>query len=190
MTRTLKFLPVLALAVVLFGGAETAHANPSTFAIGTSTSAATSSPSYMTPGTGTTTSPVFDAYAQTMNGGLTTKADYAGLLEQFTGSSTAAVLKRTVEYSQDGIDWYRSFVLAPSQPGTTTAPVNTIGNPFSTSWTFASSSVGGAAPAANNNRATAATVIPTPFRYTRIVYSITGGNGAIFGQLVPIKERP
>jgi len=177
------------VALFGFGWTEPVHANPSTFAISTSTSAATTSPRYMTAGNSTTTSPVYDAYAQTLSGGQTFKADYAGLLEQFTGSSTATVLNRSVEYSQDGIDWYRNFVLDPMQFGSTT-PTYRLATPFSTSWTFASSSVGGAPVASTNNRSTAASVIPTPFRYVRIVYSLTGGNGAVWAQFIPIRERP
>jgi hypothetical protein len=187
MTRR-PFLALIA-AIAVFGTAGTAHANPSYFANGTTTSAATSSPAYMTPGTGTSTTPVFDAYAQTTNGGLTSKADYAGLLLQFSASSTASKLTGNVEYSQDGIDWYRNYLTDPIQVGTTTWPTFNVGTPFSLSWQFASSTTGGGAVASNSNRSTAAMQIPTPFRYTRIVFSMTGGNGAVWAQLVPIKER-
>jgi phage gp36-like protein len=80
---------------------------------------ATSSPSYMTPGTATTTSAIYDAYVSTTAGGLTYKADSVGLLEHFCASSSAAVLTPAVEYSNDGIDWFRNFVIDPSQMGTT-----------------------------------------------------------------------
>jgi len=192
MIRSYKNYAGAAVLVLLcgFGVPGVARANPSYFAVGTSTSSASSSPAYMTPGAATSTTPVFDAYAQTFNGGQTFKADSAGLLVQFTGSSTASVLNQSVEYSQDGIDWYRNFVIDPNQVGTTTWPAFTVGTPFSSSWKFASSSVGGAAPAANNKRSTAAVLVPTPFRYTRVVFSITGGNGAVWAQFVPIKERP
>ncbi len=177
----------LAGVIALLGMAGTAHANPSIFAGATSTAAATTTVSYMTPGAGTSTTPVYDAYAATFSGGQVAKADYAGLLVQFTGSSTATVLNATVEYSHDGIDWYRNFVIDPNQTGTTTAPVFSLANPFSFRWQFASSTVGGAAQTATN-RSTAALLIPTPFRFTRVVFSMIGGNGAVWAQLVPIKE--
>lgn len=186
MIRT-KLASALAGAIALLGFAATAHANPSYFAAATSTAAATTSPTYLTAGASTTTTPVYDAYAQTTNGGVTAKADYAGLLLQFTASSTNSVLNANVEYSQDGIDWYRNFVLDPMQTGTTTSPWALL-SPFSLSWKFASSSVGGIAVASTTNRSTAAVLIPTPFRYARVVLSLTGGNGAVWAQLVPIKE--
>lgn len=191
MIKHYKHIAAVLGLVALFGlgGAGTAHANPSTFAVGTSTSAASTSPAYMTPGAATSTTPVYDAYAQAFSGGATFKTDFAGLLVQFSASSTATVLNQSVEYSQDGIDWYRNFVLDPKQMGTTTMAL-VLNNPFSTSWQFASSSVGGAAVASTSKRSTATMLIPTPFRYTRIVYSLTGGNGAVWAQLVPIKERP
>jgi hypothetical protein len=184
-----SLLTAVLSVIALFAVAGTAQANPSYFAIGTSTNAATTSPAYMTPGTGTSTTPVFDAYAQTLNGGVTSKADTAGLLVLFTASSTNTVLNASVEYSQDGIDWYRNFVVDPNQTGTSTAPVFSVGNPYSFSWQFASSTVGGTAVASTSNRSTAALLIPTPFRYTRVVFTMTGTAGAVWAQLVPIKER-
>jgi hypothetical protein len=175
-------------AIVLLLPFGMAHANPSSFANGVTTgNAASTSPAYMTPGAGTSTTPVFDAYAQTMSGGATSKVDQAALLVQFTASSTTSVLNIAVEYSQDAIDWYRNYIIDPTQVGTTTALG--IGTPFSTTWKFASSSVGGAVVPANSNRSTATILVPTPLRYTRIVASMTGANGAVWMQLVPIKEQ-
>ena len=149
--------------LILLASAMPALANQSFFANGVTTgSAASTSPAYMTPGT--------------------------GMLIQFTASSTNSVLGIAVEYSQDGVDWYRNYVLDPNQVGTTTAP-SILSTPFSTTWKFASSSLGGANVAANSNYSTAAIMIPTPFRYTRVVFSITGANGAVWAQLVPIKEQ-
>src|SRR4051794_9771622 len=189
MTMTQKVcFSVLALGMLLaLAVAMTAHANPSYYTgVVTTNNAATSSPAFMTPGTGTTTTPVYDAYATTTAGGLQTKADSAGMLVQFCGSSTSAVLNNAVEYSQDGVDWYRNFVIDTTQAGTTTVPYAVV-SPFSQRWTFASSTVGGAGGAARCS--TASFVIPTPFRYTRIVSSLTGANASIWVQLVPIKQR-
>ncbi len=180
-------ISVALIGVALFGlaMAGSVHANPSYYTgVVTTNYAATTSPAFLTPGTATTTTPIYNAYASTTNGGLTTKADSAGLLVRFCGSSTNAVLNNSVEYSQDGIDWYRNFVLDPRQTGTTTP--QTIGTPFSQNWKFASSTLGGAAGA--DLCSTAATVIPTPFQYTRVVSSITGANGSVWVELVPIKE--
>lgn len=177
----LSVFAVLALLIAPYA----AHANPSFFANGVTTgSAATTSPAYMTPGAATSTTPTYDAYGQTFNG-VTYRTDLAGLLVQFTGSSTVSVLSLSVEYSQDGVDWYRNFVIDPNQTGTTTAS-QAIGSPVTTTFKFASSTVGGGATVGTIS--TAALLIPTPFRYTRVVASITGANGAVWVQLVPIKQ--
>jgi len=185
MTNTHSFLGTVILTALVSFPAF-AYANPSFFAIGTSTSAATTSPAYMTPGTGTSTTPVYDAYAQTF-AGTPYKTETAGLLVQFSASSTNTVLGLGVEYSQDGIDWYRNFLIDGTQSGTTTSPF-VLTAPFSMTWKFASSTLG-TASTANPTTTTAAIAIPTPFRYTRVVFSMTGGNGAVWAQLVPIKEQ-
>jgi hypothetical protein len=191
-TSRSNFAPfILAAAlslVMLFGFAVTARANPSSHAGPISTSAATSTPSFMTPGTATTTTQVYDSYASTTRGGLTTKADSAFVTVIFTASSTATVLGWMVEYSQDNIDWYRNYVIDPNQMGTTTPAITIGATPVASSWKFASSSVGGAAVLGTNNVATAAFLIPTPARYTRIVFYLTGGNGAVWAQITPIKQ--
>lgn len=173
----------------MFGAAGTALANPSSFATGTSTAVATTTLSYMTPGTATTTTPVYDAYAQTFSGGLTSKADVAGLLVQLTASSTTTVLNANVEYSQDGIDWYRNYVIDPNQVATSTGAAFSLVNPFSISWKFASSTLIRGVTYTNPAQSSAALLIPTPFRYTRVVFSLSGANGAVWAQLVPIKEQ-
>lgn len=175
----------LAVAAFILLTGSVAHANQSFFASGVTThGAASTSPAYMTPGTGTSTTPVYDAYAQTCGGGRTSKADQAGLLVQFNGSSTSAVLSLAVEYSQDGVDWYRNFVIDPAQAGTTT-PLSVV-SPFAISWKYAAAVLGGAGVSGTS---TAAFAVPTPFRYTRVVASITGANGAAWMQLVPVKEQ-
>src|SRR4051812_47458262 len=108
MTRSQTIIAVL-LFVVALGIGGTAYANPSLFAIGVTTnSAATTSPAFMLPGKATSTTPVYDSYTQTTSGGQVSKADRAGLLMNFTGSSTASVFRGCPEYSQDGIDWFGS----------------------------------------------------------------------------------
>jgi len=189
MTRNLGFAAALLLAVTVgvLGFVAIAFANPSSFATGVTTNnAASTSPAYMTPGTGTSTTPVYDAYAQT-NAGATYKADIAGLLVQFTASSTNSVLNISVEYSQDGVDYYRNFVVDPNQIGTSTTPFS-LTTAFTTTWKYASSTVVGGVGVIGD-RATAAIMIPTPFRYTRVVFSVTGANGAVWAQLVPVKEQ-
>ena len=176
---------LLGVLLMLAGSARIAHANPTIFASATTTkSAASTSAAFMTPGTATSTL-VYDAHAQTLGGG-TYKTDFIGLLVQFSASNTSATLNLSVEYSQDGIDWYRNFVADPTQFGTTT-PAAQIATPFTTTWKFASSTLGGAT-SSDAVRSTAAMIIPSPFRYTRLVSTMTGANGAVWAQFVPFKE--
>lgn len=174
-------------ALCLFAFAPQAHANPSLFSVGTTTNGvASSSAVFMTPGTATTTVQ-HDALAQTFSGGFTYKTDTVGLLTQFCGSSTLAVLTQNIEYSQDGIDWYRNFIIDPSQTGTTTSPWS-VGSPFAIKWTYSSTTLA-TLTAPNNTCSFGAFVLPTPFRYIRIVSSLTGANARVWNQLVPIKQR-
>lgn len=174
--------------IVFFGFAGVALANPSFFSTGVSTNnAASTTPAYMTPGTATSTTPVYNAYGTTATQKFA--ANSAGLLQRFCASSTATVLKTTVEFSADGIDWYADDVFDSSQNGTTSMTRTITSTPYSITEPFASTSLNGAPIAANNNCATVATTIPTPFQYIRVVSSITGANGSIWNQLVPIKEQ-
>lgn len=179
------FLGIGALGILV--GATVAFANPSFFSTGVSTNnAASTTPAYMTPGTATSTTPVYNAYGTTASQKFA--ANSAGLLQRFCASTTSTVLKTTVEYSADGIDWYANFVFDPSQTGTTTI-ARVITTPYSLTQQFASSSLQQGATAANNQCTTIATTIPTPFQYIRVVSTVTGANGSIWNQLVPIKEQ-
>lgn len=182
-----KIAVAIASLAILLGGASFAFANPSYFATGASTNnAASTTPAYMTPGLATSTTPTYNAYGSSATQKFA--ANTAGLVQQFCASSTATVLNTSIEYSVDGIDWYRNFVFAPSQTGTTTI-ARVLTTPFSLSQQFASSSLKGLAVAGNNSCTYTATTIPTPFQYIRVVSSLTGGNGSVWNQLVPIKEQ-
>ena len=119
-TNIQKYVPYALLAlvgVIVFGGVfflnEKANAQPPTFLeTGTSifssttpTDSATTSPSFMEHGIGTTTS-IFDAYVyggiSDIGGGL-----FANLQVQLTASSTFTEAIIEIERSNDGIDWYR-----------------------------------------------------------------------------------
>lgn len=179
-------LACVALVVIT----SSAHANPTGFAKPAMTAVATTSPAVMNPGTGTSTV-VYDAYG--INGtnesqsGSTYVADSAILLVQFSASSTASKLKVAYEYSQDGIDWYQDGVVA--QLASTTPGVMPVSVPNSFTWTFASTSVGGAAVTANNSVSTLALPVATPTRYVRAVISDTGNNAMVWAQFIPKKEN-
>jgi hypothetical protein len=187
MSKLKKIVIAVASLLGVLGFAGVVLANPSYFGVGVTTgTTASSTPAFMTPGTATSTTPVYDAYAPAA-GTQHWKANQASLAIQFTASSTATVYSASIEYSNDGIDWYRNYVLDSNALGTTTTPYNLV-TPESISYKFASSTVGGLAQPANGNLSTAYLIIPTLARYTRVVFSVTGGNGAVWAQLVPIKE--
>lgn len=174
-----KYIVILALGLFLLGGS--AYAMPSYIAPTAQTATATSSVAFLVSGTATSTL-TYDTYT----GGNNYIADKAVLAIQFAGSSTSAVLGVNLEYSQDGIDWYKDNLssLSTTTRGMYLQPANSY------TWTFASSTVGGiAATVANGATSTKALLIETPLRYVRAIFSISGANGAIWGQIIPIKQK-
>lgn len=104
----------------LLGPIDKAAANPSTISqpgvSKLSTASASSTPTFMTPGTATSTLTLdtINGYATTtltplVSDGVTNAVavDQAWLAVQMTGSSTASNLRIDWEYSNDGIDFYR-----------------------------------------------------------------------------------
>lgn len=179
---------VVALSLTLFS--RPASANPLGFSCPAMSATATTTLTFMTPGTATTTV-LYDTYCvngtNQPNTGNTNSTNLLSLLTQFTASSSPnSVLLMNIEYSQDGVDWYQDNYVASS-----TNPVSVVSTPNSYSWTFASSTVGGGAVASNNNRIGKLIRLYAPTRYVRAVYSLNigGANGAVWGQILPIKER-
>ena len=195
-THTIGFIAAIALlCTAAFAGI--AYANPSYFAAGVSTNySASSSPAYLTGTVGTSTTPVYDTASstETVSGGVSYKADSVGLLVQFTASSSLTVLNIAIEYSQDGVDWYRNYVLDPMQnSASATSSVYSVTAPFVLAMRYASSTVVGGAATAANGPMTNAFRIPTPFRYTRaVLYTSGAGNGSsnatVWAKFVPSKE--
>lgn len=140
----------------------------------------------MTAGTATSTL-LFDTYCvngtNQPNTGNTNIANKLTLLTQFNASSTASVLNIAVEYSQDGVDWYQDNYIAPLA---TTSPAVQLAVPNTYVWAFASSTLNGVGNA--GNRVGKVVQIQTPTRYVRVVYSLTGTNAAVWGELLPQKE--
>lgn len=179
------------LLVVSLFTLTAAHANIGGFPSGAKTSAATTTPAVMTPGTGTSTI-VYDSY--NLNGtnepttGVVTDTDSATLLVQFLASSTASKLKIEYEYSQDGIDWYQDGV--SNTFASSTDGVININLPNSFTWTFASTSLDGLPVSAANNLSTEIVPVITATRYVRAVISDTGANAEVWAQFVPKKQQP
>lgn len=179
------YLVALATIALSAIGVGIAYANPSAFGPITQSSVATSSPVFMTPGTATSTI-TYDSLVGSKTQQY--KANSVGLAIQYTGSSTNSVLNVTPEYSQDGVDWYSGSIIDPNGITATSSPINLA---FQNNLTmkFASSTVGGLGiTLANSGIETRFVVIPTPARYTRVVFSETAANGAVWGEFVPVKE--
>ena len=145
--------------------------------------AATSTLSYMTPGTATTT--------VTCNLGLE-GAREAVVIAELTASSSASTWSFGVEESMDGIDW---FPVAPNQAASTTAPF-LLTNKQTFSYSHQTTSLGGLISAPPSNRNHVSFSVPTRMKRLRVFSSmssstvITGDtpNGAIWLQIVPRME--
>lgn len=190
MTTTHKIaIPTLFLAILGLTYALTAHANPPDF-IRQSSATATSTGTFMTPGTATTTF-YYDSNQIT---GSTAKTDAAALGVIFTASSTLSTLGIRYEYSQGvaGVncvnsptlcDWYAdSYSTAPTTTWSGT-------NPNSITWTFASTTLV-SGYAGTLTIAPRLFFVPTPTRYVRAVTTITGANGTVWGEFIGEKQRP
>src|SRR3990167_1756645 len=131
----IAFVLVLGVASLAFFS-NRADANPSQIST-KSTSSASTTPSFMTPGAATTTLS-FDTQE---DGALSVDSAVLGI--NFSGSSTVAVLNVDIEYSQNGSSWYRDNTLFENGESTTTPSMN-FTTPNSYAWTFASSTLNGA----------------------------------------------
>ncbi len=175
-------LPVLLLVLAFCSVGSVVHANVPFF-LRTLSATATSTLSYMAPGTGTTTL-TFDAGVNQANG-----ADMATLLIQYTASSTAPTLRFRQEFSTDNVDWYTdglgSVPVLMSLNSTSTqliTPYHEYQVNFATTTDF-----GGSGTFA---RSLTSLQIPTPTRYTRIKFYVpaSGGNGALWAEIVGKKQ--
>lgn len=178
-------------------------ANTSFFASSASTSTATTTPTYLVSSSAiaTTTLPVYDSTESTgtnqVNTGQNWAQDTQSLEIQFTASSTSSVLGWYYEYADglDGVncaavstncDWYSDSLVAKSA-STTPGTSLTLNNSYT--WTFASTTVGGTG--ATGNRSMKIVTVPTPTRYTRVVFYCTSAataNCAVWARFLPKKQ--
>lgn len=156
------------------------------------TSSSTSTLNYMTPGTATTTlaCPLGEF-----------GADSAVLNMTFVGSSSPlSVFNIDIQYSQGGNG--ADCTLNPSPCDWSPVAFSTLDYPYlATSspslstvqqftFPFASSTISrGAVTNLNSATTTRLIVIPTPTRYVRAIFSITGANGAVQAQFLPRKSQ-
>lgn len=190
-----KILGLITLGFMLFVG--TVFANP--LEISLSNTTATSTVSYMTPGTGTTTY-YYDTYSSGASGGYA--ADGATMLVQMTASTSASSqLKWGYEFAMgvagvdcvatpNNCDWYKDNTPAPTS-ATSTNTYNVLA-PVEFTWTFASTSQGYVGVEKNNNRALKVINVPTPTRYTRVVFSVpaSAGNAGVWAAFVEQRQSP
>lgn len=165
---------VVAALVAMTIAAVPAHANPSQF-VRAQTAPATTTLTYLTPGTATTTLAI--------NGVSNTAFDSAVVNFCLTASSTSSTINMGTEYSQDGQTWYADeiTVRATTTPATLSA---TVPNTFS--YTYASTTPGGAATSATSNTGCKTVPLLTPEKYARVFFTVPVGatNGAVWAEIV------
>lgn len=112
-----------------------------------------------------------DAY----EGGTTFAFDSATMLVRQLASSSASVTTITIQYSQDGIDWFQNNL----------APTSTENTP--NSLTFPQTyTITGASTAASTTLV--ALGVKTPTRYVRAFFTSGVGTSSIWAQWVPKRE--
>lgn len=185
---------IFAASVRLF--VPLAHANPSSFIPTNATSVSTTTLSYLNAGTGTSTQ-YFDSYASQI--GKT--ADKAGLLVQFSGSSTLSILNINIEYSMGTssvdctvsptlCDWYEDPSGFEMGYATSSKPYD-ISQVNKYVLNYASSSPGlGVVGATNAFPARRIVPIGTPTRFIRAIFTIPPGasSGGIWSKFVPVRQ--
>lgn len=177
---------LIAVGFVLSLLSSNAHAGPSYF-LYKQTAAATSTLAFMSAGTATSTL-TFD-----MGAGVKKGVDSVILLEQFNGSSTAAILNTDIQYSDDGINWFaesQGWNVDFSGTAATTSPA--LGNLMQYTFTFASSSIN--RQATDNAFASANRILNlvAPTRYIRAVFTMPSGstNGAVWAEFISKIQAP
>lgn len=181
-----KFIAIIAVALLLIIGGyvsvNTVKANPIFAPITVQTATATTTVNYLTPGTATTTL-TMDTYSS----GNPRLAFGASLLLQFAGSSTASILNTNIQYSQDSVDWYQDGGSYTQNFASTSKPFD-IGQVHVITYGYTAQDA--SLRAAINATSTRALHISTPTRYVRAIFTlpIGSGNGAIWAQMVPVKE--
>lgn len=173
----------LILSCILVTGI--AKANTLLFPYTTSTATATTTPSFMTPGTATTTL-VLDSY--TAPGGYAN--DAATLFIQLSSSSTPTALNTNLEYSQDGVDWFEDGGTMAANYATTTKPFD-ISQVNQFRLNYASSTAGLGPVSATRATTTRALLVKTPTRFVRAIFTIPigFGNGSVWASWIPNRQR-
>lgn len=178
MTQTKSFiygfvvLAILTIAYLMGAHTMIARGAVSVFSPSTCyTAAATTTLSYMTAGTATTTVTCPLSFEG---------ADSATLALWVQASSTSSVIVGQIEYSDNGIDWYQNNqdIFAAGA-----IAIATPSNSFT--WTYASTTVGGAGVGASTNTGAKLVKVATPTKWVRVILSNTGTNVGVWAKLIP-----
>src|SRR3990167_1251002 len=176
----------LVLAIMYLFGVHTMIASASISVFSPSncyTAAATSTLTYMTPGTATTTK----SCALGLEGAHTAVVEV-----QVNASSTSSVFNTYIEESMDNLDWY------PVQEATSSIPFVLTTRPYAT-FTFASSTIGGTASGVSSNRLGVSGTdnrnhytlnVPVRMKYVRVftALGLGGTNGGVWMQIIPRQD--
>lgn len=166
MKLKLTIITLVVLIGVTFGVIGTAKANRSYFVPTVQTDIATTSPNYMRVSNEVE---VFDAYSS-----APFAVNSATLLVQSVASTSAAVQTITIQYSQDGIDWYQDNLST-----TTSSSVIALNN---TQRTY---TITGNATASTTRLAIS---VPTPTRFVRATVATSTALSSVWLQWVPLRE--
>lgn len=180
MSKKWLFSLVVAIVITVFSiVALSAKAQPSSVVIQT-TATATTTMSYMTPGTATTTYQ-FDSASYSSGKVLNMQGiDSGSMMIQFAASSSAASLAYQFQYSNNNIDWYGES----SSFGTVSGSNNSLFEASSTIthiWT----------PGVTGTSTKLVTIPVAAAQHERVVFSIPVGtaNGAVYAE-IDLKRNP
>src|SRR3990167_3581865 len=173
---------------VVIAGITVVHANPSLFSQ-VSTSTATTTPTYISGGKGTTTL-VYDAQTNGDNFALNS----AYLLVQFTASSSAlSTLNINIQYSDDGKDYFWETVTrtASSTSNFGLGVQQTLSLNVSATSTPNMENCINAAACANGATSSRAFMIEVPTRYVRAIFTAPASAqpSAFWAQWIGKKEN-
>ncbi len=179
----MKAAIVSTLVIVVLAFAGVAFANQLFIGSSARSAVATTTLAFMTPGVGTTTTPVYDSAevngTNETNKGDTSVPNTLNLLIQGTGSSTSSVVNFQCQSSEDKIDWYQE-----EQYNATSTGIQNFSVPVSGTFTVASTSIDGLALSASPLIFRKIFECPSRLRYTRAVISNTGAGVGIWSALV------
>lgn len=127
-------------------------------------------------GTTTLTADSFQAIGNTANyGGENYATDKSTLLINTISSSSAAVLKITLQYSQDGVNWYNNDLSTTTSAGSIEISIPVV-------YTISGNSV--------SSTTNTALSVATPTRYYRAVFTNSGASTTMWAQFVPERQMP